>query len=135
MIPTRDNCIPENETRKLAGGDNARQTGVRRQIRDARPSRKPGIGPPRGDFEASLEKSHKTRTCWLGRQDSNLGMAESNPPIRSIPTMVILKRPNSGLFPINRLGGSSERCALLARGVVHATPSALPPFAHCRSLR
>jgi hypothetical protein len=30
-----------------------------------RPSRKPGIGPPRGDLQPSLEKSYRTRTDWL----------------------------------------------------------------------
>src|SRR6266436_3534718 len=43
------------------------------------------------------------------------------------------KTRDSGLFPI-RWQFRTVR-AVSSDGVVHATPSALPPFAHCRSLR
>jgi hypothetical protein len=34
-----------------------------------------------------------TRTGWLGRQDSNLGMADQNPPVPPLISTIILKNP------------------------------------------
>src|SRR6266849_5143062 len=74
MMRSRHKCIPENETPKLAGGDRRAKSTTAAKSETQRPSRKPGIGPPRADFQPSLEKSYRTRTDWLGREDSNLGM-------------------------------------------------------------
>ena len=55
-------------------------------------------------FHAEPKSRAKTETCWLGRQDSNLGMAETNPPILPFISAIILKLPaKSGPFAINKL--------------------------------
>ena len=69
---SRHKCIPENETPKLAGGDRRAKSTSAAKSETQRPPRKPGIGPPRADFESSLESYGRTMTCWLGRKDSNL---------------------------------------------------------------
>jgi len=59
---------------------------------------------------------------WLGRQDSNLGMAESNPPILPFISTIILKHPaKSGPFAINKLDTDSE-CAVEPRACTMGAP-------------
>jgi len=58
----------------------------------------------RADFREPPADNGGDRTGWLGRQDSNLGMAETNPPILPFISTIILKHPaKSGPFAINKL--------------------------------
>jgi hypothetical protein len=74
---SRHKIHPRKRDAEIGRRRQVREIDVRRQIRDAETVSQTRNRPARGDFQPSLEKSYRTRTCWLGRQDSNLGMAES----------------------------------------------------------
>jgi hypothetical protein len=65
-------------------------------------------------FSHAGKPRRRDRTGWLGRQDSNLGMAETNPPILPFISTILKHPAKSGPLAINKLDTDSQ-CAVEPR--------------------
>src|SRR5262245_37897454 len=76
-VPLRDNSVSENEIPKFADGDRRRKSRSCSLIRDTETVGRVANAPYSREFRVLIESYEKSKTCWLGREDSNLRMAES----------------------------------------------------------
>jgi hypothetical protein len=101
QIPDIENSCSRDSSRKTPPSV--------RSARFSSPKTRPLPANPREcrRFSHTWKSHRRDRTGWLGWEDSNLGMAETNPS--TFRFKIILEHPaKSGPFAINKLGTDSE---------------------------